>query len=393
MCGLILYSIASAKDFEEKNKVKPTISDNFRLGILEKPSKNEKVIMSVSHDIELNIVEELAHWYKVEIEGREGFVHKKWVEKVRSHERLEIHAFNVGQGDSYLILCPNGKNVLFDAGSGSKRTDEIYRESLLLATDHYSRRLHYAIVSHPDIDHYGLLPFLSETFLIDKVFYVGEQDDYSRYFWGWLSTVKSYSIKNETDRNLEHLDCGDAKVNFLSAGLVSKAKKSRKNTMSIVMSVTYGEFEALFVGDATTETESYILEKNHISSKELSHDLITIGHHGSGVTSSSNRWLSSLTASIAVISSGHNNRYWHPHNTITSKLEVLLPTTQHAFNYIAGLKDTNSQYVWHSASTNKAILQTQTAGNIRFITDGKDLQIKTELLGNIEFSEEFINAN
>ncbi len=72
---------------------------------------------------------------------------------------LEIHHINVGQGDSTLIVGPNGTTILVDAGNsgyfsldGGKIVFE-YLESLGISI------LDYAIVTHRDGDHVGGICF------------------------------------------------------------------------------------------------------------------------------------------------------------------------------------------------------------------------------------------
>ena len=72
---------------------------------------------------------------------------------------LEIHHIDVGQGDSTLIIGPNGTTILIDAGDsgyfsldGGKIVFE-YLESLGIMS------LNYAIVTHSDGDHVGGFAF------------------------------------------------------------------------------------------------------------------------------------------------------------------------------------------------------------------------------------------
>ena len=66
--------------------------------------------------------------------------------------QLEIHYINIGQGGSTLIIGPNGTRILYDFGKRKGTRDILpYLESIQLKPDH---GLHYAIVSHYDLDHY-----------------------------------------------------------------------------------------------------------------------------------------------------------------------------------------------------------------------------------------------
>ena len=74
-------------------------------------------------------------------------------------ENLEIHHINVGQGDSTLIVGPNGTTILIDAGNsgyfsldGGKIVFE-YLESISV------NHLDFTIVTHADGDHVGGFAF------------------------------------------------------------------------------------------------------------------------------------------------------------------------------------------------------------------------------------------
>ena len=74
---------------------------------------------------------------------------------------LGIHFLDVGQGDATLVVCPNGERVLVDAGSlplPSPSRTEAYRSSLRALLDPEAPRIDTLVVTHPDGDHFGLLP-------------------------------------------------------------------------------------------------------------------------------------------------------------------------------------------------------------------------------------------
>ena len=70
------------------------------------------------------------------------------------------------------------------------------------------------------------------------------------------------------------------------------------------------------MGDAEKEVET-IIEK-----KDISADVLKVGHHGSN-TSSSKTFLEKVNPSYAIISVGTGNSYGHPSNTTIQNLENL----------------------------------------------------------------------
>lgn len=72
---------------------------------------------------------------------------------------MQIFALDVGQGDSFFIISPNGKTMLIDSGesSNSKQIEQFIREKGV-------RQLDVVIGSHTHSDHVGSMPYLLDAF-------------------------------------------------------------------------------------------------------------------------------------------------------------------------------------------------------------------------------------
>jgi len=92
-----------------------------------------------------------------------------------------------------------------------------------------------------------------------------------------------------------------------------------ENNESLVLRFAFGENTMLFTGDAERDSENEILAR--YSADFLDCDLLKVGHHGSG-TSSSESFLDTVTPSIAVISCQKGNEYGHPHFDVLERLSV-----------------------------------------------------------------------
>jgi competence protein ComEC len=84
------------------------------------------------------------------------------------------------------------------------------------------------------------------------------------------------------------------------------------NEDSLVLLVEFGAFQAVFAGDAGFPAE------REMRSRTRAVDLLKVGHHGSR-GSTSDEWLDSLRARVAIISVGQNN-YGHPAPETLSRL-------------------------------------------------------------------------
>ena len=91
-------------------------------------------------------------------------------------------------------------------------------------------------------------------------------------------------------------DCGDADVFILAADI--QASRSPKNARSIVVLISYGDFDVMLMGDATFDTEDAILER--YPEDWLDVEVLKIGHHGSSTTSTSLDWAETVQPKLAV---------------------------------------------------------------------------------------------
>jgi hypothetical protein len=90
------------------------------------------------------------------------------------------------------------------------------------------------------------------------------------------------------------------------------------NNNSIVLSLSYGQVDFLFTGDAEQEAEASMLTEGVVPDVEV----LKVGHHGSR-TASSIQFLQVAKPKYAIYMAGEGNSYGHPHQeTITNLCEV-----------------------------------------------------------------------
>ena len=88
-----------------------------------------------------------------------------------------------------------------------------------------------------------------------------------------------------------------------------------KNNSSYVLSIQMSKRSYLLMGDADKEIENKIMK--HF--RNIKHDVIKVGHHGSS-SSTSEKFLKEVNPSAAVISCGKNNKYGHPSKEVIDLL-------------------------------------------------------------------------
>ncbi len=327
---------------------------------------------------------DISYYYEIELSnGLSGFVSKGYSRVITqpvASDQLTISFIDVGQGDSTLISCPNDQRILIDAGSLSGVGADTIRSQIMPELSQNDLRIHTLIITHPDTDHYNKLKDVIDTIPVNNVLWVGTREDYNITFWKWFDTeLNATKTRLEFDDfNLpaapnNSIDCGDANVFILAADV--PASKSVKNATSIVVMIRYGNFEAIFAGDATHATENVILARYDDSWLDV--ELLKIGHHGSLSTSTSKIWADTLTPEIAVVSAGHENRHGHPRREVVQRLEPhTISADTHSFVSATGKR---GNYTWHADSQyTEAIYSTVTNGKVQVTTDGNSWQVTTE---------------
>jgi beta-lactamase superfamily II metal-dependent hydrolase len=227
-------------------------------------------------------------------------------ENVLSSSNLKVHFIDVGQGDSILIQCPNGSDILVDAGvpaEGSIVVDYLKDQGVSTL---------YAIVeTHPHEDHIGGLSNVINSFTIKNV-----------YATKATSTTKTYTnLQNLIkDKNLPvtNITYGvtipadiSVSMTFLSP---IRTSYSDLNDWSGVLKVQYGDVSFLLMGDASTNVEGDLLSK---CKDELPSTVLKVGHHGSSTSSS---FLDVVKPQYAVIEVGKDNPYGHPTSAALNRL-------------------------------------------------------------------------
>lgn len=378
----ILCSFGANADYIEPNER----IQNY-LNIRELPSRDASVIGELAKSERADLLDAgILYYYKIRLsDGTEGYAHKGYSKRVSANlssagnGKLGLHFIDVGQGDSTLVVCPNDKTILVDAGSLSGYSSDAVREHIVPILSEREYRIDSLVVTHPDADHYNLLTDALNEIPVGKVFYVGAYDDYSRSFSSWLrgfSNSKRHRLST-SDRDPEGepsttINCGEAEVYVLAASV--EATKSAKNAKSIVLMIRYKEFEAILTGDATHDTEDHIIDNYPAAFLDV--DLLKVGHHGSSYTSTSKDWAKAISPQIAIVSAGNRNSHGHPRQVVLNRLEpYTIEVEEHSITESTGRR---GEYIWHPDHNYKeAIFTTSTSGTIVVTSGGTGFEVNT----------------
>lgn len=218
----------------------------------------------------------------------------------------QFHFIDVGQGDCTLIRSGD-TNIMIDAGTWE--SGSIICEYLSDLDIDY---LDCFIGSHPHEDHLGGGAAVLSNVDVGTVYLNGETS--SSYFFERFADVL---LDEEITPLIPEIgfiyDIGPFRLEFLSP----EVDFGDTNDNSLVLTVEYGDVRALFTGDAERSVEAELVK----SGKNISADILKVGHHGSRYSSSA-EFLNRVYPDIAVIQSGSGNSYGHPHEEAIERIEA-----------------------------------------------------------------------
>lgn len=256
-------------------------------------------------------------------------------------DQLRVIFFDVGQGDAILIQTPQKQNILVDGGPD---------KSIVYKLDKYipitRRRIDLMILTHADLDHLTGLVETLRRYKVNSIIDNGVEDSTLAYTQ-WRGLIQQKNISRTIVNGPKTFILGDElSIQFLwpHQDLI-KESFGDDNFTSIVFKLIYNDISFVFTSDATHETEQALIETNY----DLSADVLKAGHHGSKY-SSGIEFLNMVKPIYGTISVGAENRFGHP------SLRVLKNLT----------------------SIGTHILRTDEKGDIIFISDGQNLESKTE---------------
>ncbi|HKQ72699.1 MAG TPA: ComEC/Rec2 family competence protein [Blastocatellia bacterium] len=231
--------------------------------------------------------------------------------------RLQVYALDVGQGDSLLIISPDGKSVLIDAGppqAGDEVVAALKKRNI--------KSLDLAVATHPHADHIGGMRAVLENVEV-KNFLESGKDYASKEYERLLRVITEKKIKLiEAKKGMKFdLDSGVRLDTLNPQGdgqwiMKVRSGGSVENANSVVLRLSYGKFSMLFTGDAETETEELMMK----SGEPLRAQVLKVGHHGSRYATSG-KFLEAVAPEVAIISCGAGNRYDHPAQATLDRLQ------------------------------------------------------------------------
>ncbi len=234
---------------------------------------------------------------------QENIKYRENTEDVLPSDMLIVTFLDVGEADA-ILLNANGHYALIDGGNnedGEKLVNYFKEQGIT--------RFDYIFGTHPHEDHIGGLDYIIREFKVGKVYMPDVKVDNLTY-QDIINVLEEKHIKLNIPKIDSTLKLGKAKIRVIFTG----TDNENLNDSSIVLKLLYGENSYLFMADASYEVEKQILDKN------ISSDVLKVGHHGSNYSTSAN-FLYKVYPKFAVISVGKDNDYGFPKKGTLNKLE------------------------------------------------------------------------
>ena len=228
---------------------------------------------------------------------------------------LELTAIDVGQGDSILLVSPQGRTLLVDAGGiPFWMHSELDIGEDVVSPYLWSRGFHQLDVvalTHAHADHMGGMAAVLANFH-PRELWLGVNSP-SPELQTLLREAKALKIPIILHKAGDHLEMGGTNVTVLAPPRDAESHPSRPNDESLVIKISYGATSALLEGDAEKKTEQQVARESPQA------DLLKVAHHGSA-TSTIPELLAAVHPRFAVISVGVRNVYGHPRREVLERL-------------------------------------------------------------------------
>lgn len=226
-------------------------------------------------------------------------------ENINNNNYLYIYYLDVGQANCTLIK-ENDRYILIDSGNALDRYKLVpYFKELGIT------KFDYVIGTHAHEDHIGSMATIIKEFDLDKYYMPSRISDIVSYVKA-VEELKNKNMFVSVPKDNEEISLDSLKCIFLSNG----EGYEDINDTSLVLKCNYFNNSFIFMGDATSNVERNILNK------DLKSDVLQVSHHGSRDATSAN-FLRNVNPSYAIISVGKNNEYGLPKEVTLNKLDYL----------------------------------------------------------------------
>lgn len=245
---------------------------------------------------------------------------------VFTNGKLQVVHMDAGQGDGAVIITPGGQVVLIDegtnftVGSSGPSCSRVLSTLQALGVTHVD--IHFA--SHYHADHIGCITSLTGI-TIDygwdraESYSSGAYTSYATYLTGKRRTVSKGQIFT-----LDSLSAHPVTLKVVAFGGDGIAT-SDENSKSLVLKLSYGEYDEEFGGDLPGYPQGSSSSNTNIETKVGPQvgkvEVYKVHHHGSAYANYDD-WLNATQPKVGIVSCGTGNSYGHPTSSALGRLHA-----------------------------------------------------------------------
>lgn len=241
---------------------------------------------------------------------------------IKNETDLYLYCFNVGQGDTFLLITTNKNAYLIDTNIYTRKSAlEFYKEIKRILYVHNISKITGFIITHKHIDHIrgadkliedsGIeidkflinMDYSHKTKVVDRLF---EQANLKIPLW---ININSPGIIRDGNTEIIFKNPDDTTSTVIGAPDI--------NNSSIVICVKYRNTRMYLTGDASCNVLNCKLVESMDSASEI---MLKVSHHGSR-TGTDDNLLNNMKPMYAFISAGDNKRFKHPHAEVINLLK------------------------------------------------------------------------
>lgn len=209
-------------------------------------------------------------------------------------------------GDSCFIAFPDGTTMLIDAGMPN------YAPVLKANLEALGvKKIDYAVLSHFHDDHYGAYwsgdDAILYNFEIGTFIWNGAYNTSDNAKANFQRAIKANGIETRILKAGDKMTIGDCTIELFNPNNSDEIKgqqliEATLNNSSLLMKISYGEFDALFGGDIYVEQEMKLISMYPEGTFDV--EMVKTNHHGT-TASSCKEWIAATAPRVAVASCGN----------------------------------------------------------------------------------------
>ncbi len=223
--------------------------------------------------------------------------------QIRTGDTLELHVLDVGQGLATIVRTRNHV-LVYDTGAGFVDGFDSGAQLVVPVLSQMGvEKVDILVVSHGDNDHSGGAAGLIQGIEVNRL--LSSEAD--------LTTA----LTPEPCSAGQQWTWDSVQFSMLHPPVTGSAVGLNRNNRSCVLHIEMGEHTILLPGDIEARVERELIQGQNAN---LAADILVAAHHGSN-TSSTSRFIATLSPEFVIFSAGYLNQFRHPADQVEQRFQ------------------------------------------------------------------------